>query len=292
MEFPGQQDFDGIQIGAEHGWNTPPHFHNEYELHVLLGGTARVFSDSTLTVLDGDVLLIPPRCPHSVICTDNGVQHIAFPFSLRRSPGRRSGAGISYEYYAEILDKLYGVTVFPADEMVRLCAQQLFFQNDHSHQKSTILTESLRTTLFLECMEILRERLIDSPAPTFVSASQSDERARRQLILDTYILNNFTHKASLTELARELHLSRSQCAQVVHQLTGMTLHQLILRQRMITASHLLNTTSFSLAEIASRVGYGSYSGFYTAYRAFYGIPPEQRRQKGNTGDGSTPVGLI
>ena len=69
----------------------------------------------------------------------------------------------------------------------------------------------------------------------------------------------------LSDLAAELFLSEKQCGRVLRAVTGRNFRQELTRYRMDAALELQKQGELSLAEIAERVGYRSYSGFWKAF---------------------------
>ena len=72
------------------------------------------------------------------------------------------------------------------------------------------------------------------------------------------------------DLADELHLSLRQTERLVLRYTGRNFREELSYIRMKAAKHLMDTTDLSLGEIARKVGYNSYSGFWKA-AGKYGI---------------------
>jgi AraC-like DNA-binding protein len=66
------------------------------------------------------------------------------------------------------------------------------------------------------------------------------------------------------DLASALHLSEMQTQRVLKKYTGMTFGENLRSYRLKVADYLANTTNMPLEEIARKVGYNSYSGFWKA----------------------------
>ena len=87
-------------------------------------------------------------------------------------------------------------------------------------------------------------------------------------IINNFFSVNYNKEASLADLAAELHYSEKHTERLVQKHTGMTFRQAMIEYRMSVASHLAKTTDMPLSEIAERVGYNSYNGFWQAYRQY------------------------
>ena len=70
-------------------------------------------------------------------------------------------------------------------------------------------------------------------------------------------------------LASVLSLSQRQTLRIVNNLTGHTINDLILKQRMNVGIAAIKNTDFTLKQISEMVGYETYSGFYIAFNKFF-----------------------
>lgn len=87
------------------------------------------------------------------------------------------------------------------------------------------------------------------------------------------IHGDVARKWTMTELSREVGLSRSALSHRFHKLVGVPPMQYLASQRMLKAGQLLSTPDKSIAEVAATVGYGSYEAFARAFKSHYGNPP-------------------
>ena len=78
----------------------------------------------------------------------------------------------------------------------------------------------------------------------------------------------YSKNIQVSDLAKELHVSPTQAQRLSKKYTGKTFGENLLIQRMTNASKLINSGEMSLQQIATYVGYASYSGFYKAYKKF------------------------
>jgi AraC-like DNA-binding protein len=83
---------------------------------------------------------------------------------------------------------------------------------------------------------------------------------------------------TLDELGREVGVSRSVLAERFTHFVGVPPMQYIAQWRMQLAATLLASTSMSLAEIATQVGYGSETALSRAYKRWVGVAPADWRR--------------
>lgn len=89
----------------------------------------------------------------------------------------------------------------------------------------------------------------------------------KELIIEEFFANHYNKEVTLSDLAQKLDLSNVQTERQIAKYLGTTFRKAIAEKRIEAAKHILATEGISLAEVAERVGYKSYSGFW---KAFYG----------------------
>ena len=92
-----------------------------------------------------------------------------------------------------------------------------------------------------------------------------------------YLSQNFTNDISLSELSERFFLSKDYCNRLFHKVTGMTVMQYVLYNRVLYARQLLSD-GVAAATAAKRAGFSDYSNFYRAYRKVTGRMPSDDYQ--------------
>jgi AraC-like DNA-binding protein len=96
------------------------------------------------------------------------------------------------------------------------------------------------------------------------------------------------HPWSLEELAKQVGVSRSILADRFAHFVGVPPMQYLAQWRIQLAASLLRSSKSSLAEIASRVGYGSEAALSRAFKRWVGVAPAPYR-RGEAMIGSAPL---
>ena len=99
----------------------------------------------------------------------------------------------------------------------------------------------------------------------------------------TYVMNHYSEKIEVGELARLVHLSVSQFDRRFKQLFQMTPQQYILRVRINTACHRLTNGRQTIAEIAQQTGFYDQSYFTKQFRRQMKMTPLAYRKRYATG---------
>jgi AraC-like DNA-binding protein len=97
---------------------------------------------------------------------------------------------------------------------------------------------------------------------------------------ESFILENYTRKISLKEIAAVAGLSPPYFSTIFKEEMGENLSKYLNRLRVEKASRLLLDTDMSLSEIAARCCFEDQSWFSKIFKAFTGISPGKYRNQG------------
>lgn len=240
-------------------------------------------------------------------CLRNRVLHTSSRVTLGFSPGE------SYPY--ELVDKLL-ISIANRDaRMLSTCSKSyLKFlrerQTHHEHYQLFIIN-----TLFSILHELqkagipgeLTQLLCDHVYLTRISRAESWQEvllhleefiARLQLLLIgceigvrtsisqvvQYINQNFEKNIALNDLAELIHLSPAYLSRRFHQEQGISIRDYIAFKRMEQARNLLQTSKFSISEIAQTCGFSNTAYFQRICKEHTGLSPAQVRQQFREGD--------
>ncbi len=95
------------------------------------------------------------------------------------------------------------------------------------------------------------------------------------------------HPWTLADLASEAGISRSVLAERFRQYLGEPPMSYLTRWRLQLGAQMLNTTSYSVAQIAAEVGYESEPAFNRAFKREFDLPPARFRAEGKLARGQT-----
>lgn len=102
----------------------------------------------------------------------------------------------------------------------------------------------------------------------------TDSRVSR--ILD-YINKNLSQSISLDDICTHVHVSRYYLCHMFKKTVGMTVFEYILSRRLSIARRYLLDTDMTLSQIASLVGFSSFSYFSKMFREYEGMTPSKFR---------------
>ncbi len=209
---------------------TPLHNHTYAELHFVERGTCDFYiGDMLLHPQAGDVLAIPAGVFHYYTAASPDLRHCAFQFVLPVKKFKRHS--IHPRLLTEMLDLIDG-----------------YRRTGRSTRLSCYL--ALLCSYFTEDQPGLFPRI-----------------ENREFLIHEFFSTQYNQDVTLADLAKQLSLSKKQTERMIEKYTGHSFRAEITHRRIDAAIRLMNIQNLPLSEIATRVGYKSYSGFWKAYKA-------------------------
>lgn len=88
-----------------------------------------------------------------------------------------------------------------------------------------------------------------------------------------YIRANVCSDIRKEDISNLVHLNSDYITRVFKKETGYSIKSYIIREKMLMARQLLQTTSLSVGSVAMQLGYNNFSHFSAAYKKEFGISP-------------------
>ena len=114
----------------------------------------------------------------------------------------------------------------------------------------------------------------------FIEQPLRDEESRLAAVLD-WARGRLHQDIGIGEWANEAAMSRRTFDRQFRQTTGVSPKQWLINERVAYSKELLETTSFSVEEIATRIGFGTAMTLRHHFRTQVGISPTRYRQRFN-----------
>lgn len=117
-------------------------------------------------------------------------------------------------------------------------------------------------------------------ADAILSLSANQEQSSRHQTLQRikdYIQANLSHNLTLNEIAACVCYNSSHVSRFFHQMTGQTLSQYILQQRMEEACRCLSSGNDSIQAISEKLGFDSAQYFSNVFKKYMGVSPRDYR---------------
>lgn len=269
LDFLGGSDL----LSAKPNSASPLHLHTKLELQYIVSGDLDVIVQESqhLTVPESSVLLIPPNMLHSNEAQEGS--RMVFTFALQQLPTNADEQVFSeYQYYNSLFGQIQEPLIIKND-VLSFCMLQLPQLTDapqDSHKRKNLLAFFF-ILLCQEAKACCRTETLQHPI------TPGGRYNQQYFLIEHYINTHYHQKTSTEDIAVILHVSRRQADRIVEQAFGKSYAALITERRMSIAEVLLKKTDLPCAQIAEKVGYNSYPGFFLAFKRFFGIAPDELR---------------
>lgn len=264
-------------FATESGYSGPMHSHQHVECHIVHCGDLNIQTvEKTYHLTAGDVCLIPRLMEHCICNATENIQKCSFNLRLIQ---RKVKEPQLFEEYS---------TLFEIDQVIIIHQTDLYARYYHyisdaianNTSVNCIRLQAASTMLLLDIADLLRTyHAKDSPTVSGEKSKDRHEADEYLFNLELYIQRHYMEDISLNTAAEHLHLSPRQIGRLLKSHSGRSFGETLLHQRMWSARELLTDSSVPISEIPSRVGYRSYAGFYSSFRKFWNMTPNQLRQQ-------------
>lgn len=258
------------------------HFHHEYELVLITGGTGtRFVGDSLEPYGPGDLALIAPVLPHA----------------YASAPTSEGNSAIVVQFRPHFLGRgLFETAEFSSvSQLLGHASRGLRFENVPPAVPAELgrmeALEPARRTIAL--LGVLWE-LAENPATRSLSSENfrpalAREGRRRLDAVCHFLHAEYGRPIQLSELAAVAHLSPAALSRFFHRSMGKTLTAYLTQIRLAAACRLLGGTDLAISQIAVRSGYRNLSHFNRQFRTHLGMSPRAYRRGIESGGASELV---
>lgn len=163
----------------------------------------------------------------------------------------------------------------PTAPLLKTGVQHIIQEANCAQPGSGCLLTRLVELMFIE---ILRNYMQNSPNEQMGGVLALNDPIVGQVL--NWIHAEPAHPWTVSELAKQVNVSRSALATRFSELLGQPPMQYLTQWRLQLAAHHLQNTDESIVKIASQVGYESEAAFNRAFKRYVGKPPGVWRHHG------------
>lgn len=255
------------------------HFHNAYEIALILKGTGRrIVGDSIENFSDGDLTILAPNLPHANYsdkkyhekATSTRVHAIVVYFE----PDWVTDVHVHSKDFARLKTLLNELK-----RGIRLI--------DHTHETVTNLILSLKnadglqsTIILLQILDtISRSNSYISLASPGYSNSYDEHNIIKIHNVYKHVMENFTKKITLDEIAAVAFMTAPAFCKYFKSKTNKTFTNFVNEIRIGYACQLLIEGRLDIASVCYQCGFSNFTSFNENFRHFKGITPSAYRAK-------------
>ncbi|MFR5832574.1 MAG: AraC family transcriptional regulator [Acutalibacteraceae bacterium] len=264
INFYSDKDFKAVSL----------HSHDFYELYFFVSGNASyIIENGHYALHSGDILMISPQNLHQLDINDSRE---------------------TYERVVLWLNPKYVKTLSSAasdlSECFALCDERKDFLLRDAEVSATV--KDLLFSLYsksnseefgsdIECENIIRDVLLvisrylrKSTRSAASDGMQNRLAASPVTKILRYVDEHLGDDLTLDNIAENVFLNKFYIARLFKKETNSTLHQYILKKRLLQSKKLIEN-NVPIAEVCTKCGFNDYSHFFRAFKSEYGITPKQ-----------------
>lgn len=251
------------------------HFHDSYELYVLLEGERYYFIDKeTYKVEAGMIVLVKRNQIHKTSMAANPY-HDRILLQLKGQtldPFLRSQGLLGLD---EIFSSNYGI-IKPdayAWEQIKLILNQI------QHELED-LKNHYEAMVKLKVCELMLHISRYRKRASFNLEAQKVQTAKHQKVHEVadYLLNHCETEESLEELSGRFFISKSYLSRIFKEVTGFTVNEYLNMSRIKKAQGLLLNSKYTITEISGMLGFDSITYFERVFKRLTDTTPLKYRK--------------
>jgi AraC-like DNA-binding protein len=251
----------------------PLHYHEEYELNLILGGKGvkRVVGGHIEVIDDLELTLLGPN-----------LYHAWFTHQLRNT----EVVEVTIQFHRDLFEDRFlqrNQLSFIKNMLERAQRGILFSPETVSELKDRLLSLDKKSGFesVLELLSILHELSMSRNMRTLSDFSNTSEKfshnSRRIERVFEYMNNNYSKQISLAEVSKIANMPEASFSRFIKKRTGKTFVDSLNEIRLGHASRMLIDTTNTVAEIAYKCGFNNISNFNRTFkRKKYCIPKDFR----------------
>ncbi len=252
-----------------------PHWHKEFEINFILGGSATYFINSeSKTVNEGEIILINCNSVHSGDYSDPKLSSITllFDLSMFQTPLLDNS---DVNFIKPLIENTANIqNVVTKDFVKQHHIDKLLLDITYIYTNKPLAYELKLKAKFFELLGLLYEiNIINNSQINYTYNKHLDDI---KTVL-TYIDLNYAEKLYIKELADLISYNKDYFTKIFKHYVGVSCFSYITNLRVKKSEYLLKNTNLSITEIANKVGYESQSYYIQKFKEVHNISPKKYR---------------
>ncbi|WP_017470405.1 AraC family transcriptional regulator [Amphibacillus jilinensis] len=256
----------------------PTHIHSYLELiYVYSGKCDQIINGRNVRLKKGQICIIDTEVPHSIQFTDENDTLINFlirqDFFTSSFLSKLNNKGIITNFLINAISNSkdhdqYIIFHSEQNENIQLLTRQVMCE---FFDQSICSDEMIDAYMLLIFSELIRVFHYDS--------NQTSTPLKDQInIIDIlqFIEENYQY-CTLNDVAKRFNYNPNYLSTLIKKQTGKSFKELIQLQRLSYSSFLLINTEKPIYQIAEETGHSNLSYFYSKFKNFFGMTPQQYR---------------
>lgn len=281
-EFEIVEKLESIRY-LEHGWPTDLcrwHLHEEYELHLILNTSGKVFvGDYVGRFTPGALFLTGPRLPHNWVTEESETEFVPLRDMLIQF--NHDTMVKAFETFPELRELNYLLDAARSGIEFKNYDSEVAKSYLTSIRDSSGMTRIMNFLLFLQELNEWKQKV--SLSLTQLNLSLSSDSQDRVNEVVNYVIDNYKSNISLSDVASIASMSESAFSRYFMKTTGNRFSDFVARIRIGRACVQLYETDDNISTIAFSSGFNNLANFNRQFVNLKGMTPREYRRTGHKG---------
>lgn len=274
---------ENIMLSKHHRFiSIPRHRHDFIEFsYIYSGSLTQTIDGKTITLQEGETFLLDTNVEHSLEVTNE--DDIIINILMRKDYfdtslfSRLASNDIICDFLVRAVyeskdSNNYCIFHSNKNDKIRRLIENLIIEY---HNRSICYNEIIDCyiiLIFSELLEVYKNQSEDA----YISSTKSSRNNIAEIL--KYIESNYL-TVTLTSVADKFHFHPNYLSNIIKKSTGKSFKEIIHTQKLKQSESLLKNTDMNIEEISNKVGYTNQTFFYKKFKTFYGLTPQQYRNK-------------
>ncbi|MBQ9561751.1 MAG: AraC family transcriptional regulator [Prevotella sp.] len=241
---------------------------------ILKGNVRLSIDDETYELHEGDLFICNPKniMEKSMMSMDLDVRAIFITPEFAEKTARNINLDWTHRLMALSHEQLHA----SAEAVERFMAYFLLLQKKLEAPESPNKLRSIFSLMESMAFDMFDLRRTDAPNAALSKYSSAENLMQRFLAM---LEADDTPPLNVNGYAESLNVTPKYFSTVCKKMTGMTAGQIINEKTIREAKNMLRDNSYSIKQIASRLGFANQSHFGSYFRRYVGMSPQQYRRR-------------
>ena len=259
------------------GWVQSFHYHASNEIIYIGDKDIKCFTrNESKTINTSTVCIVPPKVEHYFSpCEQGEAEKVSFRFFFELNRTTRDKNNMYYQFNT-LFSAITDVMLLENTSAITLFRSLLeAVSGDYTDEYL------LKNYASLILITLLKELKSQNNSDLFARRGGDEIKAKDFTLfaqIESYIAQNYMDKLTLERVASQFFVSPRQLSRLCLRVCQMSFKEILQNQRMMVSKQLLEQTELPLAEIAVKVGFDSYTGFYKSFVSYYEQNPQKMRE--------------
>ena len=262
----------------EHGWPTALcrwHAHEEYELHLVLKTSGKVFvGDYVGQFSPGSLFLTGPNLPHNWVTEESSSNLVPLRDMLIQF--NHNTLKKAFEAFPELVELDHLLESSRSGIEFKNYDPELAKKNLELIRDSQGMKRLMHFLNFLQELNEWPEKVTLSLTKLNPSLSSSSQHRINEVV--NYVIDNYKNNISLVEAAKIANMSESAFSRYFMKTTGNRFSEFVSRIRLGRACVMLYETDKNISTIAFASGYNNLANFNRQFVKLKGMTPREYRK--------------